>query len=250
LKRRGLTGLLTAGILVASVAWQACATDVPGYITAAIADQRRAPLQTALDEARKPAQILSVVGLKPGDRIVDFIPGLYWDRLFSDIVGPAGHVYMFYPKEYPDFKIPVIPSDVLLPSFNNVSVYTGPVNTFTTPEPVDVVWMRQNYHDLYDKFMGPADVPAINKAVYKALKPGGLYVIIDHAAKDGTGIGATETLHRIDPAVVKRDLAAAGFVFVAESSLLRNPDDPQDQLSYAPSIIGKSDQFFYVFRKP
>ena len=241
---------LGAGLLMAAMAWQVSAQSVPGYVTAAIADPRRAPKQLALDAARKPAETLTFIGLKPGDKIVDFIVGLYWDRLFSDVAGPAGHVYIFFPKEYPDFRIRATASEILLPIYSNVSVYSAPVNAFATPEPVDVVWMRQNYHDLYDKFMRPADVPTINRAIYKALKPGALYVIIDHSAKDGAGVAATETLHRIDAAVVKKDLAAAGFVFVGESNLLRNPADPRDQPSYGPSIQGKTDQFFYVFRKP
>jgi predicted methyltransferase len=98
--------------------------------------------------------------------------------------------------------------------------------------------------------MGPADVPAFNKAVYDALKPGGRFVIIDHTAKPGSGVEAMEKLHRIDPAVVKADLAAAGFKLVAESDALRNPDDPLDELVFKPSIRGKTDQFVYVFQRP
>jgi predicted methyltransferase len=110
--------------------------------------------------------------------------------------------------------------------------------------------MRQNYHDLYDKFMGPADVPAFNKAVYEALKPGGRFVIIDHSAADGSGLADTETLHRIDAARVKADLAAAGFKFVGESDALRNPADPRTKLVFDPSIRGHTDQFVYVFQRP
>jgi predicted methyltransferase len=247
---RNLAVALAAGLLISTAASQASAQSVPTYVTAAIADPQRPPKALALDAARKPAELLTLIGLKPGDKILDFIPGPYWDRLFSDVVGQTGHVYLYYPVEYdPSVKIPADTS-ALLPGVTNASILSGPVNAFAAPETVDIVWMRQNYHDLYDKFMGPADVPAVNKAIYKALKPGGLYVIIDHSAKLGTGLATTDTLHRIDPAVVKTDLAAAGFVFAGESNVLRNPADPLDQVSYEPPIAGKTDQFAYVFRKP
>jgi predicted methyltransferase len=131
-----------------------------------------------------------------------------------------------------------------------VTALVAPANSFAVPAAADVVWIRQNYHDLYDKFMGPADVPAFNKAVFKALKPGGVYVIIDHSAPDGSGLSATDTTHRIDAAVVKKDMAAAGFLFVGESDVLRNPADTRDKLVFAKEIRGKTDQFVYLFRKP
>ncbi len=132
---------------------------------------------------------------------------------------------------------------------NVVSVATR-TNTFALPTKADVIWFRQNYHDLYDPFMGPADVPAFNKSVYNALKPGGRFVIIDHAAPDGSKLASTNTTHRIDPAVVKADLAAAGFKLVGESSVLRNPADPRTKLVFDPSIRGHTDQFVYVFQRP
>jgi predicted methyltransferase len=132
----------------------------------------------------------------------------------------------------------------------NVIAVVTHANTLALPAKADVIWMRQNYHDLYDKFMGPADVPAFNKAVYAALKPGGRFVIIDHAAPDGSGLADTETTHRIDAAVVKADLAAAGFRFVGESQVLRNPADDRTKLVFDPSVRGKTDQFVYVFQRP
>jgi predicted methyltransferase len=137
-----------------------------------------------------------------------------------------------------------------IPGYPNVIAASGPINAFATANPVDVVWMRQNYHDLYDPFMGPADVPGFNKAVFKSLKHGGRYVIIDHSAPDGSGLADVNTTHRIDAAVVKTDMAAAGFIFVGESNALRNPADARDKLVFDKAIRGKTDQFVYVFRKP
>jgi predicted methyltransferase len=179
-------------------------------------------------------------------------PGGYWDRLFSKAVGPTGKVNAFLPAEIAkEEKIPV-PADGVspYPGYDNVASKSAPVNAFAVAAPADVVWIRQNYHDLYDPFMGPADVPAFNKAVFKALKPGGAYVIVDHSAPDGSDLAATNTTHRIDAARVKKDMAAAGFVFVAESNALRNPADTRDKLVFDPSVRGKTDQFVYLFRKP
>jgi predicted methyltransferase len=248
---RTLIGAVCAGVLIAA-SGVALAADTPSNIAAAVADSGRPAADTALDAGRKPAEILTFIGLKPGMKIVDVIPGPYWDRMFSKAVGPSGHVYMFLPLEIAKAeKIPVPTNgSTPFPGYPNVTVNAGPMNSFSTSEPVDVVWIRQNYHDLYDPFMGPADVPAFDKAVFNALKPGGLFVVIDHSAPDGSGLADTNTTHRIDAAVVKKDMAAAGFQFVGESNVLRNPADARDKLVFDPSIRGKTDQFVYLFRKP
>jgi predicted methyltransferase len=254
MKLRILGGALAAGLLLAAAggAWAAPMQGVSPAIAAAVADPGRPAAETALDADRKPAETLAFIHLKPGMKVVDVLPGAYWDHLFSKVVGPTGKVYTFLPLEIVKLKKTTAPVNGSTPSadYPNVTIYAAPVNDFSTPYPVDVVWIRQNYHDLYDPFMGPADVPAFNKAVYKSLKKGGLYVIIDHSAPDGSGIASTNTTHRIDAARVKADLAAAGFKFVGESNLLRNPADTRDKLVFDPSIRGKTDQFIYLFRKP
>jgi predicted methyltransferase len=131
----------------------------------------------------------------------------------------------------------------------NVIVSDDPIAS-PLPPGLDAVFIRQNYHDLYDKFMGPADVPAFNKAVFAALKPGGVYVVLDHAAAAGSGISATETLHRIDPARVKSDVLAAGFKLDGESSILANEADDHTKKVFDPSVRGHTDQFLFRFRKP
>jgi predicted methyltransferase len=120
----------------------------------------------------------------------------------------------------------------------------------SAPEPVDLVFTAQNYHDYHDPFMGPVDMAGFDKRVYDALKPGGLFVVIDHAAPAGSGLADTDTLHRIDPAVVKQEVEAAGFVFDGESDALRNPADAHDLKVFDKSIRGHTDQFVYRFRKP
>ncbi|MBV8593384.1 MAG: class I SAM-dependent methyltransferase [Caulobacteraceae bacterium] len=221
-------------------------------IDAAVADPARPKADTDLDAARHPAELLAFADIKPGDRIIDVFPGPYWDRLFADVVGPGGAVTMFIPAEVVKInEAPDVPNGSHpMPDHPNVTTMTAPIMSLAVERPADIVWIRQNYHDLYDPFMGPADVPAFNRLVFKALRPGGRYVIIDHAAPAGTGIASTNTTHRIDPARVKADLAAAGFVFVRETDVLANPADDHSKLVFNPAVRGHTDQFVYLFRKP
>ena len=132
----------------------------------------------------------------------------------------------------------------------NIISSTQPANAPVAPEPVDIVFTAQNYHDYHDPFMGPADMAAFNKAVFAALKPGGAFVVIDHAAPAGSGLADTNTLHRIDPTVVKKEVEAAGFRLEAEGRFLANPSDPKTAKVFDPSIRGHTDQFAFRFVKP
>ncbi len=252
MRNRLLSGLLATILTIGGASGAASAAPTPKNIAEAIADPARTQADRDLDAARKPAEVLTFIGIKPGQTVVDIFPGPYFDRLFADAVGPTGKVFMFIPTEITkEIKTP-LPADGSHPMADhpNVTAIIAPTNSFAVPGAADVVWIRQNYHDIYDPFMAPADVPTFDKAVFKALKRGGLFVVIDHSAPDGTGIASTNTTHRIDAARVKADLAATGFKFVRESDLLRNPADPRTKLVFDPSIRGHTDQFIYVFRKP
>ena len=234
-----------------------CATStrnaVPSNIADAVADRARPDEDRQRDADRKPADVLTFVGVKNGEKVADFIPGTgYFSRILSSAVGPQGHVYGFFPAELANFiKRPLPPSgSTPYPEFKNVSVIAAPVNDFAAPEPLDLVWISLNYHDLHDPFFAPADVARINKAVFAALKPGGRYVVIDHAAAAGSGLRDTNTLHRIDEASVKSEVEAAGFRLEGESDLLHNAGDPRTVNVKDPTIRGKTDQFILTFRKP
>ena len=204
------------------------------------------------DPTMKRAEVLAFMGVKPGDKIADIVAGRFV-RAESQAVGPKGKVYAYEPAEvvkvHPEVAT-MIGGLTKDPAYANVVYSATPINAPDLPKGLDAVFIRQNYHDLYDKFMGPADVPAFNKAVYAALKPGGVFVILDHADAAGSDLSGTETRHRIDEARVKADMAAAGFKLDGESKLFANADDDHTKMVFNPAIRGKTDQFLLRFKKP
>lgn len=226
---------------------------VPAYITAAINNPAR-KADTADDSRRKLAEVMAFTGVKPGQKVLELVPGHgYWTRVFSGIVGSAGHVYTVWPNEmgkYSAKSLATWQGLVATLDYANVSLLLQPAAQLSAPEPVDLVFTAQNYHDYHDSFMGPVDMASFGKQVFNALKPGGVFVVIDHVAPAGSGISDTDTLHRIDPAVVKKEMEAAGFVFDGESNALYNAKDPHTTSVFDKSIRGHTDQFIYRFRKP
>jgi predicted methyltransferase len=136
------------------------------------------------------------------------------------------------------------------PAYRNVVTMVEPSARLSAPEPLDVVWTSQNYHDYNDKFMGNPGPAALAADAFRLLKPGGLFIVIDHATAPGRGMSDTESLHRIDRAIVVRQVTAAGFRLVGESNVLRNPADPHNIAVFNPKIRGHTDQFALKFRKP
>jgi predicted methyltransferase len=198
-------------------------------------------------------EVLAFVGVKPGWRMADIFPGRF-TTAFAKAVGPKGKVYGFMPDEI----VKVHPGIAELkaarakdPAWANVTPLAAPMNDMALPGGLDAVFIRQNYHDLHVRFMGPADVPAFNRKVFAALKPGGVFIVIDHVAPAGMEeTAATNRLHRIDPAMVKAEVEAAGFKFDGESKVLADPSDDHTHMVLETSILGKTDQFMYRFRKP
>ena len=221
--------------------------QIPDYVAKAVADPGRAQ-DAKNDERRKAAELVAFSGAKPGNRVLELIPGGgYFTRVFSKVVGPQGRVYAVWPKEYDEStdKVKAVAAE-----YGNVDLLSQPAAQLTAPQPVDVVFTSQNYHDYPDKFMGPTDPKLLNAAVFAALKPGGLYVIVDHSAEAGSGLRDTDTLHRIDEAIVKQQVLAAGFEYAGETDVLRNKADDRKKNVFDPAIRGQTDQFAYKFRKP
>ena len=202
-----------------------------------------------VDPAWKAPEVVAFIGLKKGDKVADIVAGRLTASL-AQAVGPSGKVYAVETAEVVKAHPEALEHMKALASqSSNVIVSDEPVAS-PLPSGLDAVFIRQNYHDLYDKFMGPADVPGFNRQVFAALKPGGVYVILDHADAAGTGIAGTEGRHRIDEARVKQDVLAAGFKLDGESKILANPADDHTKFVFHPSIRGKTDQFLLRFRKP
>jgi predicted methyltransferase len=214
--------------------------------------QAKAPGDALTDPALKGPEVIAFIGVKPGNRVADIIAGRFV-RAFSQAVGPKGRVYAVMPAEvikvHPEVGA-ILTRTAAEPGYGNVVVSNPPIDAPALPSGLDAVFIRQNYHDLHDKFMGPADVAAFNRNVYAALKPGGVYVVLDHAATPGSGLADTETRHRIDEAAVKSEVLAAGFKLDGESHILANPDDDHSKMVFNPAIRGHTDQFLLKFRKP
>jgi predicted methyltransferase len=231
------------------------ASNSAAATTMAVADPSRPDSDTTRDADRKPAQTLVFVGIKSGDKVADYVADSgYFTRLFASVVGSNGHVYAVEPTaffQFEHFVKAVAELQGYAVAHPNVTVTTAAaLEGLEFPEKLDLFWISRNYHDLHDKFMGPVDTAAFNRAVYEALKPGGIYVILDHSAAVGAPANVTETLHRIDSSTVRREVEAAGFKFDSESSILANPADPRTAKVFDQTIRGHTDQFILKFRKP
>jgi len=219
-------------------------------VRAALADPRRPADQVAQDASRKPEQTLGFAGIKSGQQVADFLPGGgYFTRLFSNVVGPSGHVTMLETSRWGAENI-ASDQKVIDDGYRNVSLDTAAFGQFKLATPVDVFWTSRNYHDLLIAKYGVVDIAAFNRHVFASLKPGGLYIVLDHSAPDGTGSSLTATTHRIDEALVKSQVEAAGFKFEGESGLLRNPADDRKLSVFDKKVQGHTDQFLLKFRKP
>lgn len=247
----GAAGLLALACVVSP----ASAASTPDRITAALADGRRPAADASRDALRHPGELIRFAGIKPGDRVADYFPGGgYYDRILSGVVGPKGRVYGFIPAE---MARNCAPSEfagarqaATSEGWGNVTIVQQALTAFRTPERLDVVWSSQNFHDLYDSFMDHASVPQALRAVYRSLKPGGTFVVIDHIAENGSGLRDTEKLHRIDPGAIRREMEAVGFRYEGQSDVLRNPADDHRLSVFDPRIRGRTDQVAFKFRKP
>lgn len=254
-RRLGLAAGVSVLIAIAPAVDARGSDETPAYIVAAIADPARPATDVERDANRKPGEVLAFAGVKPGDRVADYAAGNgYFTRLLSGIVGAHGHVYASVPAslfQYENIVKGIADIQGYIVKHSNVSVTAGSaIDVARYPEKLDLFWISQNYHDLHDPFMGPVDMKAFNRAVYAALKPGGVYLVLDHVAAKGSPANVTDTLHRIEPLTVRREVEAAGFEFVASSNLLANPADPHTAGVFNAAIRGHTDQFIFKFRRP
>lgn len=243
---KGKAILRLAALLALVAGPVTAATQQPSRaVTAAVADPSRPAGDKARDADRKPAELLAFAGVRPGWKVAELAPGGgYFTRLLSLAVGEHGYVYASTSRPSPAVT-------ALAQARGNVSLAKVTPGEALAPEPVDLVWTTQNYHDFRYQMLGGSDVAALtNRAAFAALKPGGVYLVGDHQAAAGSGTRDIQTLHRIEDAAVIREVEAAGFRFEARSEVLRHPADDHTQKVFESGVRGKTDQFVLRFRKP
>ncbi len=243
-----VTGAALALCLIGAVSQ---AYLVPNYIRQAVAEPTRPERDRQRDADRRPELVIMFAGIKPGDKVGELMPGGgYFTRIFCKVVGESGHVYAFGVTPVIKRERPAsADAEQVTPNpCTNVTADSKPAAQFSLPSGLDVVWTSENYHDLHNPMFGPPDMKAFDRAIFEALKPGGVFIIEDHAAEAGSGARDTNTLHRIDPKLVRQELTSAGFVFVAASDVLHHPEDPHTARVF--DLKGKTDRFLLKFRKP
>ena len=247
MKSRLLAAALSA-LLVAAASPVLAQNAPPAAYQSAVADPLRPADEVARDPLRHPAEILAFAQAQPGQKIADIRPGAgYFSRLFSRVVGEGGHVYAFVPNRTAERENPR--ADTLVATYPNISRVNGDLDAMAFDAPLDLVFMSQEYHDFHIPRFG-VDVTKMNADIFRALKPGGLFVVIDHQAASGAGNTVVETLHRIEGAQLRKEVEAAGFVFDGETAAVANPADDHSLNVFDEAIRGKTDQFVYRFRKP
>lgn len=243
-------GLVLAAMAAAGGA-VAAAHAPPAYIEKAVADPSRPADDRKADAARKPGEVLAFSGVKPGQTVGEYLPGGgYYTRMLSDVVGPKGKVYALETSTWGQENIDTTKKVLAEPGRTNVVMDVSPLGSFHAPGKVDLFWTTLNYHDLHVPKYAKVDMAVFNKQVFDALKPGGTYLIEDHAAAAGTGATLSPTLHRIEKSTVIQEVTAAGFRLVGESDVVANATDDHSKVIFDPQVRGKTDQFILKFRKP
>jgi predicted methyltransferase len=241
-----LGAIVLCSVAAAGALAQSGSTAVDYKALIAAPDRTEADRRT--DERRKPAQILAFVGLRPGMRVLDLAAGGgYSTELAARAVGPTGTVYGQNSPELSEKILAVFKERAKKDAMKNVVPVARNFEDPVPPEArnLDAVTFFFEYHEMPNlKF----DRLAMNRKIFAALKPGGVYVVADHSAAPGAGTTVGRTLHRIEESVVRRDVEAAGFRFVAEGNFSRNPEDRRDTVVFKSPV--PVDEFFLKFEKP
>jgi predicted methyltransferase len=238
--------LLVLGQLAAQAPAYRVPANAPANIKRAVESPSRPAEQRARDADRKPAETLMLAEIGEGERVVELASfGHYWTAMLVEAVGSSGHVYMVDMPWTDRFGGEA--ARAFDTAHANATYTQANYNQMQLPTNVDAVLMVQFYHDLTRDNVDTADM---NRKILAALKPGGIYLVIDHNAENGSGWRDASTLHRIDPATIKSEVTAAGFELVQDSPLLANAADDRKQNMRAEGLRGKTDQAVLVFRKP
>jgi len=251
---RRLSRTAQLGTLLLASALQLTSGARADSIDAALAKEGRPPADLKRDALDHPAEVLSLMDIKPGMTVADVLAGDgYYSEILSYLVGPSGHVLLInnatWDKWSPGFEARLAGNR--LP---NVQHETVELNAMAlAPHSLDAVLLIKVYHDLYwvdsSGTWPKVDVGRVLDQLASALKPHGLLLLVDHSAAKGHGSSDASTLHRIDEAFAIKDFKSHGFKVIAKSDVLRMPLDERDQISYKPPMLGKTDRFVLVLRK-
>jgi predicted methyltransferase len=240
---------VAAAIGAFALAPVATRADAPAAIARAVADPARPAADRKLDAVRKPAAVMAFAGIRPGEAVAEYLPGGgYYTRMLSDAVGPTGKVYALETTTWGADNVAATKKVLSEPGRSNIVLDLAPLGQFHLPAKVDVFWTTDNYHDLHVPKFAKVDMAAFNKAVFDSLKPGGTYVIVDHAAAAGHGAKDSPTLHRIEKQTVIQEVTAAGFRPAGESDALHDASD--DHAKKIFDLHFHTDQFVLKFVKP
>lgn len=250
--------LLLAGCF-AAIALSACASApvaTSSDIQRVLANPARSTADRERDARDKPAETYALAKFKRGDTVADILGGSgYNSEILSGIVGPEGKVLLVNNTGYDAFGGKGLAERLANDRLPNVRHVVGPSDALGMGENVlDGAVLVMSYHDLYwvdEKDGWPkVDAGRFLDQVAHALKPGGVLLLVDHSAKEGTGSSAAQTLHRIDEQFAIADFRAHGLVLDTTSGVLRNPDDDRGRKVFDPAIRGKTDRFVLLLRKP
>lgn len=224
-------------------------TDAPAAVDVAALTAKRPPEDVARDTDRRPYEVLSFFGIGPGQRVAELLTGRgYYAEILAGVVAETGHVYaQNTPFVLNRFAAAPLAERLSNPALTNVTRVDSELEDPQLPGGLDAIVMVLFYHDTYWQNV---DRARMNAAIFGALRPGGVFGIVDHHAQAGSGDRDVESLHRVDAELVKREIEAVGFVFEAESDLLRHPEDARTTNVFDQAIRGKTDRFVYRFRKP
>ena len=243
--------------MLLATAVPATAWAEPADVAAAVAaTASRTEANVKLDEGRKPAEVLSLLGLEKGDRVLDmFGVNQYWAEIIAPAIGEGGYVTVWQPNQFLNDKRRATFAEFAGKQKNVVLINSPFEQPSLGTGAYDFIIMNLDYHDVYwesaERKIGRMEPDAWLARLFAAAKPGAVIGIIDHAAAPGGDTRAVvEKLHRIDPAVVKADFQRAGFVLEGESDLLKNPADDHSLNVFDEKIRGKTDRFIFKFRKP
>jgi predicted methyltransferase len=226
---------------------------------AAVSHPGRSAADLKRDALDHPAEVLRLTGIKAGMHVADFLAGDgYYSELLANLVGPTGHVLMLNNKAFDHWsdgaRQPRLAGNRLsnveyrIVDFDQMNLGAGTL---------DAIVLSKVYHDLYwvdstgeSQGLWPkVNTSSVLDQLVRALKPGGVLLLVDHSAKAGHGSADASTLHRIEEAFARQDFSKRGMRVVASSDLLRRKDDPREQISYKEPMLGKTDRFVLVFKK-